>query len=67
MDQDHENISWSPITPKSKGNVISYKTKMYYLQRKGHDHFFNIILKGSYDVISSFPFSLENYKLFVHR
>ncbi len=25
------------------------------------------ILKGSYDAISSFPFSLECYKLFVHR
>ncbi len=24
-------------------------------------------LKGSYDAISSFPFSLECYKLFVHR
>ncbi len=26
-----------------------------------------ITLKGSYDVISSFLFSLECYKLFVHR
>ncbi len=25
------------------------------------------ILKWSYDAISSFPFSLECYKLFVHR
>ncbi len=27
----------------------------------------NWLLKGSYDVISSFPFSLECYKLIVHR
>ncbi len=26
-----------------------------------------IIIKGSYDAISSFPFSLECYKLIVHR
>uniref|UniRef100_A0A672QAG0 Bifunctional methylenetetrahydrofolate dehydrogenase/cyclohydrolase, mitochondrial-like n=1 Tax=Sinocyclocheilus grahami TaxID=75366 RepID=A0A672QAG0_SINGR len=28
---------------------------------------FNVHLKGSYDAISSFPFSLECYKLFVNR
>ncbi len=28
---------------------------------------FAAVLKGSYDVISSFAFSLECYKLFVHR
>ncbi len=44
MDQDHENISRSPFTPKSKGNVINYKAKFYNLQRKAHDHFLNIIL-----------------------
>ncbi len=27
----------------------------------------DFMLKGSYDGISSFPFSLECYKLFVHR
>ncbi len=29
--------------------------------------FSSTILKGSYDAISSFPFSLECYKLIVHR
>ncbi len=27
----------------------------------------DVYLKGSYDAISSFPFSLECYKLIVHR
>ncbi len=32
-----------------------------------HTEWERLILKGSYDAISSFPFSLECYKLFVHR
>ncbi len=29
--------------------------------------FFALLLKGSYDAISSFPFCLECYKLIVYR
>ncbi len=36
-------------------------------QLRENTHTIAEILKGSYDVISSFPFSLENYKLFMHR
>ncbi len=36
-------------------------------QLRENTHNIAEILKGSYDAISSFPFSLECYKLFMHR
>ncbi len=41
---------------------INHLTALLYTHYKN-----NILLKGSYDAISSFAFSLECYKLLVHR
>ncbi len=60
-DGGHRVSHSSFIAPESQcKDSLNIQIHFFFLQKIN-------ILKGSYDAISSFPFSLECYKLIVHR